>query len=312
MTSKPIFLYKSDPVRGRLWAEVFHRQAPHIDFRIWPDIGDAERVRYLAAWVPPPDLAHQFPNLELLFSSGAGVDQFDFSVLPPALPVVRMVEPGIVQGMVEYVTHAVLDLHRDMPRYRRQQREQCWQPLQVRTAAERRVGVLGLGSLGTAVLQQLRSLGFDCAGWSRTPHEIEGVPCHAGPEGLPAFLARTEILICLLPLTEATQGLLNASLFAQLPPGASLVQVGRGPQLVEADLLAALASGQLAEACLDVTDPEPLPAGHPFWTHPHIRLTPHIASMTQPLSAAEVVLDNLLRHATGAPLLGLVDRQRGY
>jgi len=162
------------------------------------------------------------------------------------------------------------------------------------------------------VLQQLRSLGFDCAGWSRTPHEIEGVPCHAGPEGLPAFLARTEVLICLLPLTEATQGLLNAALFAQLPHGASLVQVGRGPQLVEADLLAALASGQLAEACLDVTDPEPLPAGHPFWHHPHIRLTPHIASMTQPLSAAEVVLDNLQRHARGEPLLGLVDRQRGY
>src|SRR5215216_4455429 len=168
------FLYKSDPVRGRQWAEVFRRHAPEIDFRIWPDIGDAARVRFLAAWEPPQALSARFPNLEVLFSSGAGVDQFDFAALPPALPVVRMVEPGIVRGMVEYVTHAVLGLHRDMPRYRRQQQEGLWRPLQVRPAGQRRVGVLGLGSLGQAVLAQLVGLGFDCAGWSRSRHEVEG------------------------------------------------------------------------------------------------------------------------------------------
>ena len=306
------FLYKSDPVRGRQWAEVFRRRAPDIDFRIWPDIGDRAHVRFLAAWEPPQDLGALFPNLKLLFSSGAGVDQFDLAALPAALPVVRMVEPGIVRGMVEYVTHAVLGLHRDMPQYRRQQHEGQWRPLPVRPAGERRVGVLGLGSLGQAVLAQLVSLGFDCAGWSRSLHSMEGVQCHAGEEGLASFLARTDILVCLLPLTESTRGFLDARLFSMLPGGASLVHVGRGPQLVDADLLDALAHGQIGDAVLDVTEPEPLPPAHPFWRHPRIQLTPHIASMTQPLSAAEVVLDNLRRFSAGEPLVGLVDRARGY
>ncbi len=306
------FLYKSDPVRGQLWAEVFRRRAPEIDFRIWPDIGDPAQVRFLAAWVPPDDIATRFPNLDVLFSSGAGVDQFDFSKLPATLPVVRMVEPGIVRGMVEYVTHAVLGLHRDMAQYRRQQAQGEWKPLPVVTAGERRVGVLGLGSLGNAVLAQLVGMGFDCAGWSRSRHEVDGVQCHASAEELPAFLARTDILICLLPLTESTRGFLDAKLFAQLPRGASLVHVGRGPQLVEADLLDALSSGQIAEAVMDVTDPEPLTPGHAFWLHPRIQLTPHIASMTQPLSAAEAVLDNLARFAAGEPMVGLIDRKLGY
>lgn len=306
------FLYKSDPVRGRQWAEVFRQHAPEIDFRIWPDVGDPQQVRFLAAWAPPDDLAAQFPNLEVLFSSGAGVDQFDFAALPPTLPVVRMVEPGIVRGMVEYVTQAVLSLHRDVPAYRRQQQRGEWRPLPVRPAGERRVGVLGLGSLGQAVLTQLQGFGFDCAGWSRSRHAIDGVRCYAGQDELTVFLARTDLLICLLPLTDATRGVLNAGLFSQLPRGAALVHVGRGPQLVEADLLAALALGQLSEAVLDVTDPEPLPPRHAFWRHPRIQLTPHIASMTQPLSAAAVVIDNLRRFAAGEPMVGLVDRTRGY
>ena len=203
---RPVFVYKADGQRGRQWAEIFRREAPEIDFRLWPEIGDAHDVRYLAAWVPPADLGTQFPNLELLFSTGAGVDQFDFAALPPQLTVVRMVEPGIVQGMVEYVTHAVLELHRDMPAYRRAQQRRQWQPLPVRTAAECSVGVLGLGSLGQAVLAQLVALGFDAAGWSRSRRDLPGVRCHAGDDELDAFLARTQILVCLLPLTDATRG----------------------------------------------------------------------------------------------------------
>lgn len=307
-----VFLYKSDPVRGRQWAEVFRQEAPHIEFRIWPDVGDPARVRFLAAWEPPRDIATALPQLQVLFSSGAGVDQFDLAALPAQLPVVRMVEPGIVGGMVEYVTHAVLGLHRDMPQYRRQQREGQWRPLPVRPADERRIGVLGLGSLGQAVLGQFVAMSFDCGGWSRSRHAVDGVQCFAGAEEMPAFLARTDILVCLLPLTDATRGMLDARLFAQLPLGAGLVHVGRGPQLVDADLLDALDSGQIGDAVIDVTHPEPLPPTHAFWQHPRIQLTPHIASMTQPKSAAQVVIANLRRFESGEPMVGLVDRRKGY
>lgn len=309
---RPVFVYKSDPLRGRQWAEIFRDEAPEIEFRQWPEIGDGADVRYLAAWEPPADLATRFPNLGLLLSTGAGVDQFDFTALPAGLPVLRMVEPGIVNGMVEYVTHAVLDLHRDMPAYRRAQHQRQWRVLPVRPASDRPVGVLGLGSLGQAALERLVSFGFDCAGWSRSRHEVPGVACHAGASELDAFLARTEILVCLLPLTDSTRGLLNAALFAKLPKGASLVHVGRGPQLVAADLLRALDEGHLAEAVLDVTDPEPLPGDHALWSHRRVRVTPHIASMTQPQTAARVAIDNVRRFARGEPLVGLVDRQRGY
>jgi glyoxylate/hydroxypyruvate reductase A len=306
------FVYKSDPARGAVWARLFAQQAPHYTFRIWPDIGDPADVRFLAAWQPPPDIAGLFPNLEVLFSVAAGIDQFDMAALPSDLPIVRMIEPGIVNGMVEYVCWAVLGLHRDLPLYLRRQREQEWLALPVTPAARRRVGVLGRGLLGSAVLAKLRGFGFDCAGWSRSRHDIQGVACYAGSAELPAFLARTDILICLLPLTAATQGMLNAELFAALPRGAGLVQVGRGLQLVESDLRQALDSGQIGHAILDVCDPEPLPPGHWMWGHPRLWLTPHIASMTQPESAVEVMLENLRRYEAGAAMVGQVDRARGY
>ncbi|WP_454736006.1 2-hydroxyacid dehydrogenase [Cupriavidus necator] len=312
MNQDTTFLYKADPVRGRDWAKVFVREAPGIDFRIWPDIGDPDKVRYLAAWQAPDRIAEQFPNLQVLFSTGAGIDQFDLDALPAHVPLVRMIEPGIVDGMVEYVVFSVLALHRDMPAYRRQQAQEAWQPLQVRPAHECRVGVLGLGSLGQAVLERLRLFGFDCAGWARSPRNLEGVQCYAGQQTLDAFLARTDILVCLLPLTDETRGVLSARVFDALPHGAGLVHVGRGQQLNDADLLAALDSGQLGDAILDVTHPEPLPASHPLWRHPKVWLTPHIASMTQPGTAARVVLDNLRRLQRGEPLVGLVDRAKGY
>lgn len=306
------FLYKSDPVRGAEWAELFARKAPDVPFRIWPDIGDPESVRYLAAWLPPEDISELFPNLEVLFSVGAGIDQFDLSVLPPELPIVRMTEPGITAGMVEYATMAVLGLHRDLPAYIDQQHRRLWQPIRVQPASKRRVGVLGLGLLGRAVLAQLSAFGFQLNGWSRSRHAIEGVDCYAGQEELPAMLAATDILVCLLPLTDETRGVLNVGLFAGLPRGASLVHVGRGPQLDSAALLSALDGGHLSAAVLDVTDPEPLPEDHPFWSHPKVMLTPHIASMTQPETAVDLVLENISRHRAGQPLIGLVNRERGY
>lgn len=306
------FLYKADPIRGAEWAQLFAAKAPEIPFHCWPEVGDRKAVRYLAAWLPPADITSEFPNLEIIFSVGAGIDQFDFSSLPAHLPVVRMVEPGIAAGMVEYVTHAVLGIHRQSRLYAQQQRAQQWQAHRVRPAADCRVGVLGLGMLGRAVLQQLAGMGFSCAGWSRSAHTLDGIECYSGDAGLSGFLARSDILICLLPLTAETRGILNRDLFAQLPQGAALINVGRGAHLVEADLLAALASGRLANAVLDVCEQEPLPAGHPFWSHPEIVITPHIASMTQPAGAVDLVLENIRRHQAGLPLTGLVDRSRGY
>jgi glyoxylate/hydroxypyruvate reductase A len=306
------FVYKADPVRGAEWARLFAANAPEIPFHIWPDAGNPERVRYLAAWTLPEGFDRQFPNLELVFSTGAGVDQFDLGKVPRALPVVRLAEPGVVAGMVEYVTMSVLALHRDLPVYIEQQRQGKWATHRVHPAAKRRIGVLGMGLLGRAVLTQLRSFGFQLAGWSRSRHELGDVTCYAGESELPDMLAATDILICLLPLTNETRGILDAKLLAALPRGASLVHVGRGAQLDHQALLDALDSGWICSAVVDVTAPEPLPADHRFWSHPRILLTPHIASMTQPETAVDLVLENIRRHEAGEPLVGLVDRDKGY
>lgn len=306
------FLYKADPARGAVWAKLFAERAPELPFDIWPDVGDPARVRYLAAWQPPDNPARTLPNLEILFSVGAGVDQFDLSGIPSHVPVVRMIEPGIVDGMVEYVTHAVLTIHRDFFDYARQQQQARWRELPVRSAASVRVGVLGLGMLGTAVLERLRLFGYDCAGWCRSEHHLEGVACYAGEPALDAFLARTDVLVCLLPLTPSTRGMLDARLLGKLPRGASLVHTGRGAHLVQDDLLRLLDEGHLRYALLDVATPEPLPADHPFWRHPGVRITPHIASATRPETAVDAVLENIRRHRAGLPMIGEVDRGRGY
>lgn len=305
-------LYKANTVRGAEWARFFAERAPDVPFRLWPDIGDPAEVRYLVAWVPPDNIATSFPNLELVFSVGAGVDQFDATKLPAHIPLVRMLEPGIAETMVEYVIMAVLALHRDLLDFIAQQKEQVWREIRITPAKRRRIGVLGLGQLGQAVLERLKAFEFPLSGWNRSPRGIEGVTCYAGPDSLPDFLAQTDILVCLLPLTDDTRAILNADLFARLPRGAGLVNVGRGPHLVEADFLAALDSGALSGAVLDVAEPEPLPAGHPFWSHPRILLTPHNASMTTPDTAVDFVLDVIARHRRGEDLAGRVDRSRGY
>lgn len=305
-------LYKADPARGAQWRALLATKAPELEFHIWPETGDAAKVRYLAAWVPPDGIMELFPNLELIMSTGAGVDQFDLGKLPAHVPLVRMLEPGIVDGMVEYVTLGVLALHRHLPDYAVARHEQRWAPIRLVSARERRVGVLGLGRLGQAVCRRLVSLGFDLAGWNRSPRDIEGVSVFAGKAGLAPFLARTDLLVCLLPLTSETQHVLDHRLFSLLPRGAGIVNVGRGGHLVQDDLRAALDAGHLSGAVLDVTDPEPLPSGHWIWSNPRVILTPHVASMTEPATAVEFVLETIDRHRRGLPLCGLVDRTRGY
>jgi glyoxylate/hydroxypyruvate reductase A len=240
---------------------------------------------------------------------GAGIDHIDLSVVPEHIPIVRMVEPGLVDGMVEYVTMSVLAIHRNLIEYMRAPR---WKALNVVPASTRSVGVMGLGVLGRAVLQALGAFGYRRYGWSRTPHEMPGVRCYAGADSLYDFASQCDILVCLLPLTALTRHILDRRLMSAMPRGAWLINVGRGGHLDQPALLDALDSGHLGGAVLDVFATEPLPDSHPFWRHPRVVVTPHIAAETQPGTAAPIVLDNIRRHQRGEPMRDVIDRARGY
>jgi glyoxylate/hydroxypyruvate reductase A len=306
------FLFLGDPTPAARMRAIFEAEAPDIAFHDRADSGDPATIRYLATWTPPADMAESYPHLELLFSTGAGVDQFDLSTLSADVGLVRLVEQNIIDGMAEYVSAAVLSLHRDFFDYARAQRQARWAERPVKPAAERRVSILGAGELGRAVLAALSPFGFQLSAWSRSPRSIEGTRHYSGDSGLTEMLAATDILICLLPLTSKTAGILCRNLFDRLPRGAALVNVGRGRHLVEQDLLSALDDGQLSQAILDVVTPEPLPPEHPFWSHPNILITPHIASVTDPVGAARAIIANIRRHRNGQPIHGLVRRDIGY
>ena len=306
-------IIKPDLEHTRSWNDVFSEAMPEMPVRDWADPGDMADIEYAFVWAPEPGALRKFPNLKCIFSIGAGVDHLlKDPDLPDGVPIVRMVEPELTQGMSEYVTMHVLRYHREVPALEQQQRDKVWHELIAPTAPSRKVGLLGFGVLGQDAARVLRVLKFDLASWSRTPKRVAGVQSFYGADGLGPFLARTEILVCLLPLTAKTQGILNRDLLAKLPRGACLINAGRGGHQVEEDILAALDSGQLAGATLDVFLTEPLPSGSPFWTHPKVTLTPHIASVTQQISAIEQVVANIRRIQAGKTPLNTVDRELGY
>lgn len=251
-----------------------------------------------------------FPRLRAVLSLWAGVEKIAANPTLRA-PLARMVDDGLTQGMIEWVTGHVLRHHLGMDAHITAPPGK-WDPQVPPLAPDRRIGILGLGALGAACAQTLAGLGFDVTGWSRTPKDIPGVDCRHGATGLAATLAGAEILVLLLPDTPATDNLMNAARLAQLPPGAVILNPGRGPLIDDAALLDALASGQIGHATLDVFRTEPLPADHPFWAHPRVTVTPHIASETRPETAARTIAENIRRGQAGAPFLHLVNRDLGY
>ena len=286
---------------------------PDLDCRLWDEPVDPADVHYAVVWKPPTGGLRRFENLRCIVSIGAGIDHvLADTQLPEAVPIIRTTGNDLTQRMREYICLHVLRFHRGLAAIEQAQREREWRNTVNPVAGHRRVGIMGLGKLGADAARALQQIGFSVAGWSRTEHEIDGVTTFAGRKGLPEFLRQTEILVCLLPLTPATHGILNASLFDQLPRGANLINVARGEHLVEPDLIAALNSGQLAGATLDVFAEEPLPESHPFWAHQSILVTPHVASMIDPESGGKEIANNLNCLIRGEPVPDLVDLQQGY
>lgn len=296
------------------WADHLRSEVPDIPLRHWDDAGDDAEVRFALVWNPPPgELKKRFPNLEYIFSLGAGVDALlDDPDLPEGVPVVRMVEEALIVGMTEYVALHTLRLHRRQRELEAQQRAGKWHQIATPLAPERRVGLMGLGVLGSDAAKALKALRFDVASWTRTPHDIADITGYHGAAGLSDFLTQTEILIALLPLTDDTRGVLCASLFEQLPRGAALINAGRGGLQVEEDIIAALDSGQLSEAVLDVFSTEPLPTNNPLWAHPKVTLTPHNAALTGSATGAREVGANLRRVLAGDEPNNVVNPKAGY
>lgn len=301
------------PAREKWWQEHMQSLLPEIDCRLWDDPGDPSEIEIAVVWKPPVGGLKRFPNLRAIVSIGAGIDHvLADPELPKHVPIIRTTGEDLKIRMREYVTLHVLRLHRRLPAIEAAQERREWLQLVNPPAYERKVGLMGLGDLGLDCARTLAGIGFDVAGWSRRPKTIDGVKSFAGQKALTAFLGRTEILVCLLPLTPATTGILSAGLFARLPKGASIINAARGGHLVDDDLLKALEAGQISNATLDVFQTEPLPNDHPFWDHPKVLVTPHIASLIDPIAGGKAIAANVKKFLAGEPVSDLVDLTQGY
>jgi len=295
------------------WIPELKKHMPDLEVEVWPTVKNPADIDAILVWLPPAEggLA-LFPNLKVIQSLGAGVNQLDLKSLPRHIPLARLVDPGLNVSMRDYCVWAVLRHYRGLDRHAEHQPQKKWVYYIPPPKSAVSVGVMGLGELGGEVAKAVADLGFSVRGWSRSPKTIDRVACFSGLGGLREFASSTDILVCLLPLTPETRGILARPLFEMLPRGAKLINVGRGDHLVEADLIPAIEAGQIASATLDVFSHEPLPQDHPFWTHPKITVTPHVAAFGAAVSAAPVVIENLRRAMAGKRLLNQVDIDRGY
>lgn len=307
-----VFFSKID--RADAWVERLTRASPGLEVIVaGHDFSGLERAHYALLWKPPRGALAAMPQLKCIFSLGAGVDHLiDDPEFPRHVPLARVVDPRLTSGMRDYVLWQVLNLHRRGPELAAQQRNGVWRELFYRPNEDVRVGVMGLGELGRASARALAALGFQVSGWSRSAKTVEGVRVYAGEAERDEFLSGVDVLVCLLPLTAETRGILDARALALLPKGACLINAGRGGHVVEEAVLAALDSGAIAHAVLDVFAEEPLPQGHRFWAHPRVTVTPHVASLTDPETTARTIGLSISRIEAGLPPLHPVDVTRGY
>lgn len=301
------------------WIERFRRLAPDLSVIDARQPFDPAAITHAAVWKPEPGLLARLPNLGAIFNLGAGVDALLTDPTLPDVPIVRIVDPDLTARMTEWVVMNVLMHHRRVREHAEAQNKSLWLSLPQPAARAVRVGVMGLGVLGRDSAEVLARLGFQVAGWSRSPREVAGIDCYSGEDGLTAFLARTDILVVLLPLTPDTRGILNRDLFGRLARdnhmgGPVVINGGRGGLQVEADILTALDDGTLAAASLDVFEQEPLPAASPLWRHPRVVVTPHCAADSDADALGEAIVAGIRRHARGEGIAAdmLVDRRAGY
>ena len=295
------------------WARHLHAELPDVEVRVWPDVPDPEAVEMAVVW---DDLDALVPltRLRALVVLGAGVDHLlgRRDAVPEGVPCLRIVDDSVRTQMVEWVLLALVTHTRRWDEYRDLQRLGRYEELPVPVPPEVVVGILGFGLLGRATGETLRDIGYRVRGWSGSPKQVEGIECFAGEGGLESFLADCDVVVCMLPLTDRTEGLLRHDTFSMMKRGAYLINAARGGHVVEADLVAAIDEGRLSGATLDVQREEPMPAGHPFWTHPRIRITPHVATYTLARFCAAQVADNYRRLQRGDALLHRVDLGRQY
>jgi glyoxylate/hydroxypyruvate reductase A len=310
--SRDALIFYSEFDDPAAWKKTLTSELPDLDFHTDPNEVDAASVHYALAWKPPQGFFARFPNLKLVTNLGAGVDSLVGRDDLPDVPITRLSDDGMVQLMTSYVLFSVIRYARDIHLFERAQRRGEWKYVHPRALSEIRVGVLGLGELGAPAAKALAGIGFDVRGWSRSEKTIDGVKCSAGMETLDAFLRDTEILVIMLPLTPQTRGLLDARRLALMPKGAKVINASRGAVTDEGALLAALQSGAVAEATLDVFTIEPLPKDHAFWRMENVLITPHLASITVPGAAAREVAESIRRVRKGLAPLHRIDPRRGY
>lgn len=292
------------------WIKVINQLSPDLKIQVYPDISDPDEVEVAFLWQHPEGLLSSFPNLKLISSMGAGVDHIlrDKSISPD-IPIVRIVDEKLTWSMTNYVIMAVLNFHRQITRYQADQKRKVWD--MSNPEIEVKIGVMGVGALGSDVLEKLSMMDFQVFGFGFSEKEEFKYP-YFSKDHLDQFLKEINVLVCLLPLTKETEDILNLDLFEKCNPGTYLINVARGKHLVEKDLITAFEKGYLSGAMLDVYREEPLPKDHPFWEESRITMTPHIASVTNPKAAAPQLIENIKRIKSNGKLLNLVDRNKGY